>query len=168
MLCMKSKVYKDVYQVELSNDKETRHQNDGSAIPKLVLPEHYASDFGSVVYCEGNDFSNIFGDRRANTKYKRTPPIVKVTNPKTGHSIHRAYRMGRNFPKNACGLSYFSILELINNDDDMAQMNQVVLSKGSLWKYYWYHPFHATKISTRLGVFSIALGLLSLIISILN
>lgn len=165
---MKSELYKDVYQVEMSSDNGTRQLNGGSTNPKLVLPECFASDCDSVVYCEGEDFLRIFGNRRANTKYKRTPPIVKVTNPMTGHSIHRVYRMGRNFPKNACGLSYFSLLELINNNDDMKRMGRVLLSKGSLWKYYWYHPFHATKVSTRLGIFSMSIGLLSLLISILK
>lgn len=165
---MKSIAYKDVYQVELSSDKGTRQPNGGSGIPKLVLSECFTSDCDCVVYCEGKDFLRIFGNRRANTKYKRTPPIVKVTNPKTGNSIHRVYRMGKNCPDNTCALSYFSLLELINNNDDMKRLGRVLLSKGSLWKYYWYHPFHATKVTTRLGILSMVIGLLSLLISILK
>ena len=43
----------------------------------------------------------------------------------------------------------------------------VVVSKGSCFMYYWNHPFHATRISMRLGVVSILLALISIVIALL-
>lgn len=171
---MESKLYKDVYQAELSRDKGTRYPNGGLTFQyrnRLLLPEYFASDCDCSVYCNGKDFAAIFGRRRSNTKYKSIPPVVKVTNPRTRLSIHRIYRMYPSeykIKEEHCVLTYQSLLELINNNNDMNRLDRVLLSKGSLWKYYWHHPFHATRISMHLGVYSMLIGLLSLVISLLK
>ena len=46
----------------------------------------------------------------------------------------------------------------------------VKVSKGNIWDtvmFYWNHPFHATRISFKVGLPSLLIGLISLIIGIL-
>ena len=44
---------------------------------------------------------------------------------------------------------------------------KIEITKGSVFKYYWDHPFHATRISMRLGLISIVLSSISIILTFL-
>lgn len=70
-----------------------------------------------------------------------------------------------NIGKGNVGLTLSSI-RYFGADNDKIIVQGVEVGKGSWFRYYWDHPFHATRISCRLGVVSIGLGIVSLLIGI--
>lgn len=49
------------------------------------------------------------------------------------------------------------------NDNDEVY---VYVTQGNKFNYFWNHPFHATRISMRLGILGIIFGVLGYILSI--
>lgn len=74
--------------------------------------------------------------------------------------------------KNHIGLSVNSVMLLSGTGlDDYKKdgsKNHVTLSRGSYFMCYWTHTFHATRISFKLGLISIALASVSIIEMILR
>ena len=96
-----------------------------------------------------NSYQSVFGESRkdASRRMKRLS-VVKITPKDSGYPIYREM----------CG-------EGKSNSDLVG--GEEVVSKGSCFMYYWNHPFHATRISMRLGVASILLALISIVITLL-
>ncbi len=100
---------------------------------------------------------------------KKRLSVIKITT-KDGKSIHRAFygRKGvKGFDKNAIALTSQSI-RMLNKDGNPEHIDEVYVSKGCKFDYYWNHPFHATRIAVKLGLVSLVSGFLSLIITILS
>lgn len=138
---------------------------------RAFIEDYSAVDSDNYVFLEGKEFARIFGDRHADTGYKNKLAIVKVTNPANGKSIHRQFRTLSNLHRQGWDdyaiLTYYSLIKLVNSQDELDAMNKVEVSKGSIYKYYWNHPYHATQISTRIGVFGVFISVISLIISLI-
>lgn len=158
----------------------TRHEKDSRDQDTLTktlkgrnrafIQDYSIVDSDGFVFMDGKDFAEIFGDRHANTGYKNKLAIVKIFNPNTGKSIHRQYRTCSSLKgwKDYAALTYHSLIELVDSQDQFENMEELEISKGSVYKYYWNHPFHATKVATRLGVYGIVVGVISIIVSVFS
>jgi hypothetical protein len=66
------------------------------------------------------------------------------------------------------GIIYLGPEEVLSALSELVYMNpNLYSSKTNFLRFYWNYPFHATKISMRIGIISIILGVLSLITSII-
>ena len=123
-----------------------------------------------LAFLRGEDFKEIFGEYNAD--YGSSLAVVKITNPITGMSVHRLFRTcpDLNLPDgvNYVALTYTSLLRLSNSRESFKSMNQLIISKGCKWLYYWNHPFPATKVSVRLGVIGIMLSLVGIVVSLFS
>lgn len=153
---------------KVQGEKTDNGNTLGSRIT-LQLPQHF-HDEDSAVYLTGEDFRKIFGETRGcSDKYRGGVPVVKITRTETGQSIHRVFKTcsGIRNLDNYAGLTYESLLNLSVTNEDYREINELEFSVGSRFLYYWNHPHHATKISTRLGIVSVVLGIVGILFSIL-
>ena len=129
-----------------------------------LQPGELPRDYDDVAFLNNRTYSEIFGEKRANSsKEKQLLSVVKI---KYGcRSIHRAYRCSANMTKNTVALTQNSQRLLFGS---LTNADYVTISKGSKFIYFWNHPFHATRISMRLGVYSVALAIVSIIISVIS
>lgn len=120
------------------------------------------------VFMSSKSYSSIFGESRSESNcYKRRLAVVRIKSITTHKSIYRKYVFSPKYEgldDNNLALHPSSIRELGNNNEIVG--SDVIVSPGSALLYYWRHPFHATRISTKLGVCSIILGILSIILTI--
>ena len=66
------------------------------------------------------------------------------------------------------GIIYLDPEEILSAISELVYLiSNLRSSKTNFLRFYWNHPFHATKISMRIGLISIILGVLSLITSII-
>jgi len=98
------------------------------------------------------------------TNYPWKKKIVKITSGETGLSV---YRIWKGTPL------YVESKDILFVDDSAKyaliktkEVNKVnlVLSEGSRLKFYWNHFDNATRISFKLGLTSVGLGVVSLIL----
>lgn len=120
-------------------------------------------------YMLPNSYKDIFGKKRSESNSnKRRLSVVKITNPDTHTSIYRKYVFSTRFTgmKEAdIALHPSSIRELGGNKKIVG--NEIIVRPGCLLCYYWNHPLHATRISAKLGIISVALALLSILLTII-
>ena len=124
------------------------------------------------VYMSPNSYKDIFGKtRKESSRCSKRISVVRIYSKKTRKAIHRKYVCSSAFiglGDKALALHPSSIRELcgpgFENDDIVG--GEVKVSRGSWFLYFWNHPFHATRISMKLGVFSIIIALISIALSI--
>lgn len=127
-------------------------------------PGELPRDYDDVAFLNNRTYSAIFGEKRADSSNeKKLLSVVKITCD--GKSIHRAYRCSANMKKKSVALTQNSQRLLFGS---LTNADYVTISKGSKFIYFWNHPFHATRISMRLGVYSVALAIVSIIISVIS
>lgn len=148
---------------------------DGDGKPKYAdkvagniyyLPERFCvGDYEDLALLPNKAYSEIFGVKRSEDILRRKRlAIVKITYGRI--SIYRAYR-GANIGFGNIGLTDSSIRYFGSDNKDFYE-KKFTISRGCWFPYYWNHPFHATRISCRLGVISVGLGILSLVLAILS
>lgn len=149
--------------------KQSSSENTSISIRDNCL--YYADPLSSnidAVILPPEDYRKIFGDRKASmpTSSKRLS-VVKISFD--GKSIHRRY-LGEPNLKNCkyASLNYSSLLELVNEKPSEVIGHEVTLSKGSRLKYYWNNPANAIRMSTRLGVISLTMAIVSIVLSIID
>ena len=121
-------------------------------------------DYDDVALFHSKEYAKIFGEKRAEScDEQKLLSVVKITYG--GKSIHRAYRCSPKLRKDEVGLSSNSQRLLFGKIDNAGE---VTITKGSKFIYFWNHPFHATRISMRLGVYSVILAILSTILAIIS
>lgn len=151
------------------NHKETSKFPDNEYYLNDSIPENI-----DTVILAGCDFKEIFKTTKAESPIciKRLP-VVKITF--NGKSIHRRFYGNNNLGKKIsdeeyvgeyAALNYSSLYELVDESLDEIKGKTVQISKGRRLPYYWNHPFHATRISFRLGLISIVFAVVSLLLSI--
>ena len=120
---------------------------------------------GDAVF-QSNAYFDIFGftRKRSNTDKKRLS-IVKIS--ANGESIHRAFKSEAvdGIKKDMVGLTPSSIRLLIGKDGK--NPTEVEVEKGRMFPFYWEHPDKAIRISFKLGLLSLMLGLTSIVFSLL-
>lgn len=118
-----------------------------------------------AVFLAPKDYELIFGFKKAKMSLaKKRLSVIRISFD--GKHISRRYLGESKLKCTECAaLNYSSLLELVNESSSEVIGHEVTLSKGSRFDYYWNHPFHATRISFRLGIISIALAVISIFIS---
>ena len=139
-----------------------------SGILKLV--DYSSPDYDDKIVLHGDVFRDLYDMPRYKAPMNlKLLAVIKITS-KNGVSIHRAFHGRKNISdmtKSHVGLTSNSIRLLNGDGDDPDFIDQVSISKGCLFLYYWNHPFHATRISMRIGIISILIGIFSIILSII-
>jgi len=131
----------------------------------------FGSELDGAVLLHVSAYEMIFGKKRKNSgKGKKRLAVVKISCGK--ESIHREYKgiLITGFSKNGIGLTYNSQRLLFSSSaqtNDKAQaLKEITITPGHWIPFFWNHPDKAIMISTRLGIIGIALGVLSIILSI--
>ena len=118
-------------------------------------------------------YADVFGkSRKDSSRCRKCLSVMKIYSPMTGKSIYRQYVFNPNFIGLTDGdiaLNPASIMELCGSGFDNSDIvgKDIEVSKGCPLCYYFHHPFHATRISMKLGLVSIILALVSIAISLL-
>ena len=126
-----------------------------------------------AVYMTSKAYADVFGkSRKDSSRCRKRLSVVKIYSPITGKSIYRQYVFNLNFSgltDDDIALNPASIRELCGPGFDNSDIvgSEIEVYKGCLFSYYWHHPFHATRISMKLGLISILLALVSIAISLL-
>lgn len=94
-----------------------------------------------------------------------------LLDPESKLSIYRKYQYTPDFKgikEDMIALHPASIRELVKEDNSEIVGKTVVVSRGNRFCYFWRHPYHATRISMKLGVPSIVLALISIIVTVIT
>lgn len=161
-------------EVRKSNARHERHCHADKLKDRLrlYLEDVQPSNMDCDVFLKGGDFIEIFGARRSNMDNSEFSQIVKISRKTVNGRVKSIYRRFaatssvRDIDKFAV-LSYHSLLALSESADDYEEINEIKISKGSYFPYYWYHPNDATRISMKLGVYGLIASGLCCIVSIL-
>lgn len=147
--------------------ERNKRNHDSSVRQAICITKYSPNEYEELAFLQPKDFEQIFETTDGNRKDKSFP-IVKITNPRNKKYVYRAFRTSteiRGF-KDYIAISYTGINQLTDNQEERDTLNTVQISKGSRIGFYWFHPNHATKIATRMGVISIGLGIISILLSI--
>lgn len=129
-------------------------------------------DMEDSVYMIPKAFPELFGvTRSASRSQIKRLAIVRIDNEESGKKIYRKYEYNpifKGISENMIALHPASIRELAKGSNSEVVGKELSVSKGCSFMYYWNHPFHATRISMRLGFISIALAFLSIVITLLS
>lgn len=93
--------------------------------------------------------------RKKACRERKLLSVVKIKF--NGNTIHRRIQSSRfikNIGRDDIGLSSASISLLAENGHPVVG-ETVRVSKGNKLAYWWYHPFHAARVSFRLGVIAL-------------
>lgn len=136
---------------------------------KNIYVEHIRDEsLEDSVYMSSSSYTMIFNKKRSDdSSSRRRLAVVKITYPQTHRSIYRKYVFCPDYSgitDNNLALHPSSIRELGDNKTIVGK--DVEVSRGSVFLYFWKHPFHATRISTKLGFLSILLALISIAITV--
>lgn len=128
-------------------------------LPQGMKLENYTDS----VILHKDIYKEIFGKTKSTSDIEsKLLSVVKITF--NGKSIHRRFCTISSMKKGYAALSCDSLLML---DSNISAIKNVQFSKGSKFCYYWNHPFHATRISMRIGTISIAMAIFSILITLL-
>ena len=124
-----------------------------------------------TVYMSSGAYVNIFCKKRAKVcRCLQRLSVVRIKNPVTGVSIYRKYEYSPRFKgvgDNDIVLHPASIRELASGEDNSSVVGkEMCVSPGCFFAYYWNHPYHATRISMKLGVVSILLAIISIALTV--
>jgi len=144
------------------------------SIAEIIKPLEYdKAYFQDKVLLENTNFKNIFGNKLKSklgfTNSKRLR-IVKITiwMDKVNKSIYREF-FGANslgVKQNEVYLNFESLSELGYNSK--VGIYKIVLTKGSKFNFFWFHPQLNTRVTYKFAVYSLSVTLFSLIISIIS
>ena len=154
-------------------NQSTNSVNKANDENNIYLPQGYSTEqLDDIAIFTNNAYGLIFGVKRCEaSKSKKLISIVRITNPKNNVSIRRCYK---RIPFNGLGdndiaLSPSSIRLLCEENNADVVGAELELRRGTLWDsliYYWEHPFHATRISFKIGLPALIISIISLILGI--
>jgi hypothetical protein len=144
------------------------NQMQNTAHCRYVTESSYIEDNQDVVWFNNTQYVEIFKNKRSLDHNNKLLAIIRLKYK--DRVIRRRYRYDHtlHLTNEQVGLTSESVRILF--DDLNASKELVTVSKGNIWDvfmYYWSHPFHATRISFKVGILSIILGSVSLIIALL-
>jgi len=132
----------------------------------IQMPVSMLDIEGQAVFCSAA-YAKIFGTMKNNqNQSKQRLSVVKITNEDSHRSIYRVYRGASvdGLDSKTVMLSPAALQEL---DIDNCSNREVAVSQGSRWMFYRDHPNAATRISFRIGMLGVLIGLLSMVVSII-
>lgn len=176
-------------QTILNEQTENQRKGKKRVLAKHIIPAKDSHDESSAVknhtlyYFDGImehvdcvfmaplDYKAMHGKYRSNDRVsRRRLAVVKVTyidGKGRKHSIWRRFESCSALKESEeVALNYSSLNELLPGRVKDHLGEEVYLSNGSRFMYFWNHPFHATRISARLGWVSLALAIVSIVLSV--
>lgn len=162
--------YKVLNSRPVCDDEKTQESEQTKKMKEenVVFHDEPTIDIEAMALFAPKVYKDIFEETRGTAKQSRQRlSVVKIT--KGDRCIYRQY-VGRSYMQkendnNRVGLSTNSWQQLCLEDQD----NKVVtVSKGCLFPFYWYHPHSATRISFKLGLYSVGLAVIGIIVSIIG
>lgn len=126
-----------------------------------------ASDVDGDVIMTNDCYNKIYNTTKktASDSLKRLSVVKISANEKV---IYRSYRgiSASDFLSDYAALSPNSIRML--NDKDGNEPQDVQVSPGSIFPFYWYHPDKSVRLSAKLGLISLLLGVISIVVSCIS
>lgn len=128
-------------------------------------------NFDDTALMTADNYKKIFGKKKSEvSQEKKLISILRIKSVDTGKIIRRKYMKSplTGISKEEICISPLSISLLSNNDNSSIVGQCVEVSKGNIYdviRFYWDHPFHATRISYRVGLPSLLISIISLLIS---
>lgn len=117
------------------------------------------------VYTSNDVFEKVFGKKAKELKtYSKKKKIIKITSLDSKRTIYRIWNgapLGSK-TKNTIFLDKNAKYDLLNNKD--SNTVTVVISKGTKLLFYWNHYDHMTRVSFKLALWSVILGIISFIL----
>ena len=127
-------------------------------------------DNQDVAWFNSSQYTEIFSKPRYLDSNNKLLAIVRIEY--NGRVIRRRYKFDSDFKgldDGRIGLTSESVRILFDNTK--ASEYPVLVSKAD-WQdvimFYWNHPFHATRISTRIGLPSLVVSLVSLVLALIS
>ena len=149
--------------------------NSGINAGEYQVSDFSASEYDDKVIMHGDWFKELYGNPRYSCETENIDKLLCVIKISTsnGKSIHRSFfgRKGvKGLDKGKIALSPNSIRLLTekNGNVNPNSIDTVIISQGSKFKYFWNHPYHATRISMRLGFWSIVLAMAGIAVSLIS
>ena len=137
---------------------------------RYVKDFSYIEENQDVAWFNNKRYFELFGKKRGVDHKNKLLAIVCLKYK--GRKIRRRYKCDQTLRLgcNQIGLTSESCRCLF---DDMRNISQeeICVSKGTLYDvfmYYWNHPFHATRISCKIGMVSLSIGIISLILCLIS
>lgn len=129
----------------------------------------YIEDNQDVAWFYNKEYQELFGIKRSLDHRNKLLAIVRLEY--NGKVIRRRYKYDSSLriKGNQVGLTSESIRILFDDMDNVYQ-EEILVSKGNFIDtimFYWNHPFHATRISFKVGLPSLVISVVSLLLSIL-
>lgn len=145
--------------------REVQNENERG---QICIRDYAPSEYEELAFMQPSDFEAIFGVKDTTGK-RQGSQVVKITNPKNGKSVHRLYRTSYEIRgiHDYVGLSYTSIKNIINSENEFNNLQEVIVSKGNRFMFYMMYPNYAIRVSLWIGAISIIIGVLSIFLTIL-
>lgn len=138
-------------------------KNPGSD-EKLIEVRDDIDNYHDKVVLYSDNYGGLFNENLKDVNF--LPWKRKIVKIKRGNIvIHRMFRGHGNYSvnKNEIGLTYSSIDVLKKyGEKEIGDDAELILSKGSKLCYYWNNPNHNVRVTYKLGLISLLLGLLAL------
>ncbi len=125
------------------------------------------SDYDDCAILPTGFYCSIFGKPLKNRcKESKLLSVVKINYK--GNSINRRYIGVNKDNSKSVALTPKSWLLLSGEHDFPNDKEEIYVSvtRGNKFSYFWDHPFHATRISMRLGIIGALIGFISCILTI--
>lgn len=137
---------------------------------RFVSSLSYIEDHQDIAWFNNRQYAEIFKIKRSLDHPNKLIAVVRLRYK--SRIIRRRYMCDQtlSLSDDRVGLTSESIRILFDDKTDPSQ-KFITISKGNIWDvfmYYWNHPFHATRISFKVGFISILVGILSLVISVIS
>lgn len=137
----------------------------------VIVPNADVDQLRDAALVYKDTYRQLFGPKGSNQRYYWKPQIVKISYG--DRCIYRRLLVSatKGLNSKTVGITYSSIGELTNcskNGENASPNNKLVtMSRGCILFYWQRHPNPAARISYLLGVWSIAIGVFSIVLSIL-
>lgn len=143
-----------------------KHPNERE---RICITDYSPVEYEELVFLQGSDFEKIFGAKDGSPKLKGRLPIVKITNPHNGKSVHLLYRTSSEISgyKDYAVMTFSAIKKITSSPEELRHLESVKVSKGSKMCFFINHPIHSVRCSIHLALLSIVLGIISIIIAVL-
>ena len=129
----------------------------------------YIEDNQDVAWFNNSEYRELFGMKRSLDQKNKLLAIVRLEC--NGKIIRRRFKYDNSLhiKGTRVGLTSESI-RILFDDLDKVYQEEILVSKGNFMDtimFYWNHPFHATRISFKIGLPSLVISIVSLLLSIL-
>lgn len=137
---------------------------------RYVTSFSYVEEHQDVAWFNSKQYSEIFKKKRSGDPQNKLLAVARLRYK--DRILRRRYLCDQtlSLADNQVGLTSESIRILFDGKTNPSQ-ELITISKGNIWDvfmYYWNHPFHATRISFKLGVISLIVGVIPFVVSLIS